>query len=221
MKKELKFDNIINNKEVQTYLEFTDKAFAQMGYKEHGQSHALYAAEVAEQILKYLGYSKKEQELAKIAAYLHDMGNLISKHDHDQSGAVMFLNILDQNYFDEDAFAIASAIGCHEDKTMDPVSPIAAALVLGDKTDVRHERLRTEDVYNVDKHSKVIAACQKVDVLVCKEDMTIGLWIKIDTSICSVMDYFEIFMARTNFCRRASRVLNCNFELYINKDKFL
>ena len=114
---------------------------------------------------------------------------------------------------------IASAIGCHEDKTMDPVSPIAAALVLGDKTDVRNERLRAEKIH--DKHSKVVAACQKVDVVVNKEEKNIALWLSIDKSICSVMDYFEIFLTRTNFCKRASRVLNCNFELYINKDKFL
>ncbi|MDR1696204.1 MAG: HD domain-containing protein [Endomicrobium sp.] len=221
MKQELSFESIRNNKEIQTYLEFTDAAFAQMGYKEHGQSHALYSAEIAEQILKYLGYTKREQELAKIAAYLHDIGNIISKHEHDQSSAVMFLNFVDNRDFDEEVYAVTSAIGCHEDKDTDPVSPIAAALVLGDKTDVRHERLRTESKINLDKHSRVIAACQKVDVVVDREEKTIALRLKIDTSICSVMDYFEIFMARTNYCRRASRVLGCNFELYINKDKFL
>jgi Uncharacterized conserved protein len=221
MKKELTYELIKNNKEIQVYLDFTDKAFAQMGYKEHGLRHSIFAAEISGQILKYLGYSEKDQELAKIAGYLHDMGNMISKHGHDQSGAVMFLNVLDPEYYDDDAFEIASAIGCHEDKNMDPVSPIAAALVLGDKTDVHHERLRTEDMYSLDKHSKVLAACQKVDVVVCKEKSTIALWLTIDTSICSVMDYFEIFLARTNYCKRASHVLNCNFELYINKDKFL
>lgn len=221
MEKKLTYEFIKNNKEIQTYLEFTDNAFEQMGYKEHGMRHSKFAADIAGQVLKYLGYSEREQELAKIAGYLHDMGNMISTHGHDQSGAVMFLNVLDADYYNEDAFAVASAIGCHEDKSMDPVSPIAAALVLGDKTDVHHERLRTEDMKQLDKHSKVIAACQKVDVVVCKEKATISLWITIDTSICSVMDYFEIFLSRTNYCKRASRVLNCNFELHINKDKFL
>ncbi|MCL2506410.1 MAG: HD domain-containing protein [Endomicrobia bacterium] len=221
MKQELSFEAIKNNKEINTYLEFTDAAFAQMGYKEHGQSHALYCAEIAEQVLKYLGYGKREQELAKIAAYLHDIGNVVSKHEHDQSSAVMFLNFIDDRDFNEEVYAITSAIGSHEDKHLDPVSPIAAALVLGDKTDVRRERLRAETKLTLDKHSKVIAACQKVDVVVNKEEKTIALNLKIDTSICSVMDYFEIFLARTNYCRRASRVLGCNFELYINKDKFL
>lgn len=221
MKEKLTFENIKNNKEIKTYLKFTDKAFAIMGYKEHGESHAEYAADIAGQVLKYLGYSQREQELAKIAAYLHDMGNLISKDEHDQNGAMMFLNILEQEDYNEDVFDIARAISCHEDKSNDPVSPIAAALVLGDKTDVRNERLRADENYLLDKHSKVIAACQKVDVIVNKEEKTIGLWLTIDTNICSVMDYFEIFLSRTNYCKRASRVLHCQFELYINKDKFL
>ncbi len=221
MKNELTFDYIFNNKEIRTYLEFTDMAFSQMGYKEHGQRHALYAADIAEQILKYLGYSKREQELAKIAAYLHDIGNVISKRGHDQSGSVMFFNFLETDQYSEDAFAVASAIGSHEDKNVDPISPIAAALVLGDKTDVRHERLRTDNLAQLDKHARVLAACNKLDVIVSKENMTISLHLSINTAICSVMDYFEIFLARTNYCKRASRVLNCNFELYINKDKFL
>jgi len=218
---QLTFENIKNSKEVQTYLEHTDKAFALLGYKEHGKSHASYCADIASQILRYLGYSEREQELAKIAAYLHDIGNVVSKHGHDQHGAVMFLNLLDLISYDEEAFAVAGAIGCHEDKNMNPVSPIAAAVVLGDKTDVRRERIRDENIINPDKHSKVIAACKKVDVIVNKENMVIDLNIAIDTAICSVMDYFEIFMARTNFCRRACRVLGCNFELHINQDKFL
>jgi metal-dependent HD superfamily phosphatase/phosphodiesterase len=221
MSAELTFENIKNSKEIKSYLEHTDRAFALLGYKEHGISHASYCADTAEQILKYLGYGEREQELAKIAAYLHDIGSIVAKEGHDQSGAVMFLNLLDLSSYDDETFAVAGAIGCHEDKNMDPVSPIAAALVLGDKTDVRRERIRDASINVVDKHSKVIAACKKVNVIVSKENMTIDLSLVIDTSICSVMDYFEIFMARTNFCRRACRVLNCNFELHINQDKFL
>ncbi len=146
-----------------------DKAFRLMGYKEHGRGHALYAAEISGQILKYLGYSKREQELAKIAAYIHDMGNLVSKYGHDQSSAIMFLNIIEDNRYNEDIFAITSAVGCHEDKTVDPVSAIAAALVLGDNTDVRRERIRAEDLYYIYKHSRIIAACKKVDVVVTQK----------------------------------------------------
>jgi metal-dependent HD superfamily phosphatase/phosphodiesterase len=221
MNEELTFHEIKNNPEVQAYLKFTDKAFAMMGYKEHGKDHALYAAEIAGQILKKLGYSERDQELAKIAAYVHDIGNMVGVHSHDQSSAIMFLNIISEERYGKDIFTIVSAIGCHEDKSMDPVSPIAAALVLGDKSDMRHERIRVKDSFYLDKHARILAACQKVDVVVNKERMTIELHLKIDVEISSVMDYCEIFMAKTNYCRRASGVLKCNFELYINEDKFL
>jgi metal-dependent HD superfamily phosphatase/phosphodiesterase len=215
----LTFEEVKNNSEIRTYLEFIDKAF--LGYKDYGVSHALYSAGVAEQILKRLGYTKREQELAKIAAYIHDIGNIVSKYEHDQSSAIMFLNILgENNKHNEEIFAVVNAVGCHEDKATDPVSSIAAALVLGDKTDVCHERLKVEELYYIDKHSRVIAACRKVDVVASKKKSTIELRIKIDTTVCSVMDYFELFLSRINYCKRASRVLDCSFELYINRDKF-
>jgi metal-dependent HD superfamily phosphatase/phosphodiesterase len=217
----LTFEIIKNNIEVQTYLEFADKAFALVGRIEHGILHALYSAETSEHILKDLGYSAREQELAKIAAYVHDIGSMISKYDHDQSSAIMFLNILGEDAYNEDVFAIASAVGCHEDKSIDPVSPIAAALILGDKVDMRSERIRTKNLFYLDKYSRVLAACKKIDVVVSKERMTIVLRLVIDIEICSVMDYFEVFTARTNYCRKASSVLGCSFELYINEDKFL
>ncbi|GHT54375.1 phosphohydrolase [Endomicrobiia bacterium] len=219
----LSFDEIKNNLEIQKYLEFTDKAFAR------GSGHALYAAEIAGKVLKDLGYIKRDQELAKIAAYIHDIGNMISKNNHDQSSAIMFLNIIGEDVVHnhrEDIFAIASAVGCHEDKSIDPVSPIAAALVFGDKTDIRHERIITAKnlkdlIYMDHKHSRAAAACREIDVVVSKEKMTIGLHIVLDTAICSVMEYFEIFISVTNYCRRASNVLGCDFELYVNGDKFL
>ncbi|MDR1259842.1 MAG: HD domain-containing protein [Endomicrobium sp.] len=218
----LTFEKIKNNFEIQVYLEFADRAFALTGYEDHGKGHALYVANVSGQILKCLEYSQREQELVKIAAFVHDIGNIVSKHEHDQSSAKIFLNIVGNNdKCSDEFFTIASAVGCHEDKSTDPVSSIAAALVLGDKTDVRQERIRTKNFYYLDKHLRVVVACQKVNVVVDKEKMNIELRMKIDTSICSVMDYFEIFMSRINYCKRASNVLNCSFELYINGDKFL
>ncbi|MDR1122888.1 MAG: HD domain-containing protein [Endomicrobium sp.] len=221
MNKMLTFEGVRNNPEIQTYLEFTDKAFAIMGYKEHGQGHALRSAATAESVLKGLGCSAREQELAKIATYMHDIGNMVSIHSHDQSSAIIFLNIIDEVLYGDEVCAVATAIGGHEDKNMDPVSSIAAALVLGDKTDVRRERIRLQDMFLIDKHSLVIAACRKAEVVVSKEKLIIKLKIDIDTSICSVMDYFEIFMSRTIYCKRAANVLNCDLELYINEDKFL
>ncbi|MDR1720995.1 MAG: HD domain-containing protein [Endomicrobium sp.] len=224
----LTFEEIKNNAEIQMYFRYmgkyfesTNEAFNLIKRKSYDENHALQAAEVAERVLKYLGYKKREQELSKIAAYIHDIGNIISKNGHDQSSAIMFLNIIGDDRYDEDVFTIASAVGCHEDKTAEPATPIAAAVVIGDKTDVSHERIGREDLYDLDKHSLVVAACQKVNVIVNKEKMSIELKIKIDSTICSVMNYFEIFMSRINYCRRASNVLKCNFELYINDDKFL
>ncbi|MDR1784289.1 MAG: HD domain-containing protein [Endomicrobium sp.] len=225
----MNYKEIRNNVEIQMYFKYmegyfenTNQAFDLVKRKSYDKSHALHTAKIAERILKYLGYKKREQELAKIAAYMHDIGNIISKRGHDQSSAIMFLNIIgDNNRYDEDAFTIVSAIGCHEDKTIEPVSPVAAALIIGDKTDVSHERIGTEDLYDFDKHSLVVAACKNVNVIVNREKMSIELKIKIDSTICSVMNYFEIFMSRINYCRRASSVLKCSFELYINDDKFL
>ncbi|MDR0985280.1 MAG: HD domain-containing protein [Endomicrobium sp.] len=211
----LTFKKIRNNSEIRKYLDFLDNA------SEYGMEHAIHSANTAEHILKFLGYDKREQELAKIAAYVHDIGTIISKKDHDQNGAIMFLNILGEDKCNEEVFMVVNAIGCHEDQTVDPVSPIAAALILSDKTDVCHERLKVEDLYHINKISNVIAACQKVDLLSNKKRKTIELRIKIDTKKCSVMDYFEFFLSRMNYCRRASNVLDCNFGLYINKDKFL
>jgi metal-dependent HD superfamily phosphatase/phosphodiesterase len=221
MSKILTFEEIKNNPEIEAYIESTDRAFALLGYKEHGQGHAMRSAQTAENILKSLGYTQREQVLAKIAAYLHDIGNMISTNLHDQSSSVMFLNIIDVDLYNEDVFTIAAAIGRHEDKSTSPAFPIAAAVVLGDKTDVRRERIRTDDMFLVDKHSLVIAACQKSDIIASKDTSIIKLKIDIDTSICSVMDYFEIFMSRTIYCKKAANVLNCEFELYINEDKFL
>jgi metal-dependent HD superfamily phosphatase/phosphodiesterase len=217
----LTFEGIRDNLEIQTYLEFTDKAFAIMGYTEHGQGHALRSAMTAENVLKSLGYSVREQELAKVATYMHDIGNMVSTHCHDQSSAVIFLNVIDEILYRDEVFAVATAISGHEDKKMNPVSSIAAALVLGDKTDIRCERIRTKDMFLIDKHSLIIAACRRAEVIVDKGKSIIKLKVDIDTSICSVMDYFEIFMSRTVYCKRAANVLMCDLELYINDDKFL
>lgn len=224
----LTYREMRNNAEIQMYFKYmeeyfenTNETFNLIKRKSYDRNHAIRAAKIAERVLKYLGYKKREHELAKIAAYLHDIGNIISKRGHNQSSAIMFLNIIGDDRYDEDVFTIVSDIGCHEDKTIEPVSPVAAALMIGDKTDVSHERIGAEDLYDFDKHSLVVSACKKVNVIVNKEKMSIELKIKIDSTICSVMNYFEIFMSRIDYCRRASSVLKCNFELYINDDKFL
>jgi metal-dependent HD superfamily phosphatase/phosphodiesterase len=221
MKQALTFDRIRNSKEIRWYLECTDKVFTVSRYTEHGIKHALHASKVAGYILESLGYTQEEQEFAKIAAYVHDIGNMISMYNHDQRSAVMFLNVIDKDIYNEDVLAIVSAVGCHEDRIMEPISPVAAALIIGDKTDVRHERIRYNDSFYHDKHSRVIAACKDVNVVVDKEKNSLEFRVLINTRICSVMDYFEICSSRTNYCKRATNVLKCDFILYINEDKFL
>ena len=222
----LNFDAIKNNKEVLTYIKYSDKTFEVLGYKEHGHEHALHTAIRAGYILKQLGYSKRLQELAKIAGFMHDIGSLVAKKDHAQSGAVIALNLFKSFHFEDekynsDSFEVLGAIGSHEDKNLEPPTAIAAAVVLGDKTDVNYKRLRFEGQIFQDFHSKVIAACEDSQIEVSKEKQEIILKLTIDTEICSIMDYFEIFTSRTIFCSKAANVLNCIFSLYINGDKFL
>ena len=222
----LNFEDIRNNEEILTYLKYADSYFESIGYKEHGLNHAIFTAERAADILRQLGQTARIQELAKIAGFLHDIGNLVGRTGHAQSGAVIAMHILSrmdiaEERYNSDIFEIFGAIGSHEDKNMTPPTQIAAAVVLGDKTDVRYKRLRTEEKKYNDIHSKVIAACNGTKLNVNKDKKEISLNIDIDTNICSIMEYFEIFTQRTIYCSKACSVLNCDFSLYINGDRFL
>ena len=222
----LNFNIIKKNKEILTYIKYSDYVFAKMGYKEHNVEHALFTAERASFILKKLKYSKRIQELAKIAGYLHDIGNLISKKNHAHSSAMILTHILsgldikDERY-NSDLFEIFGAVGSHEEKQMLPPTAIAAAVVLGDKSDVRCQRLRKKEKEYKDKHSKVIAACKSTEMKISYSKKEIVLNLEIDTDICSIMEYFEIFTSRTVYCSKAAKVLGCNFSLFINGYRFL
>lgn len=222
----LKFEDIKNNEEILTYLKYADNYFASISYKENGVVHALYTARRAEYVLKELGYTKRIQELAKIAGFLHDIGNIVAIRGHAQSGALVAMHIfkdmkIEEETYNSDAFEIFGAIGSHEDKNMLPPTSIAAAVVLGDKTDVRFQRLRKEELRFKNIHSKVIAACDDSQIEVSKKNKEIILKLTINTKICSIMNYFEIFIKRTIHCSKACSVLGCKFGLYINGDKFL
>ncbi|MBR3627487.1 MAG: HD domain-containing protein [Elusimicrobia bacterium] len=222
----LNFEDIRNNEELLTYLKYADNYFESIGYKEHGLNHAMFTAERAADVLRHLGYTARTQELAKIAGFLHDIGNLVGRTDHAQSGAVIAMHILSrmdiaEERYNSDIFEIFGAIGSHEDKNMTPPTEIAAAVVLGDKTDVRYKRLRNEGKKFTDVHSKVIAACNNTKLEVNKGKKEISLNMDIDTDICSIMEYFEIFTQRTIYCSKACSVLKCDFSLYINGDRFL
>ena len=222
----LDFNTIKKNKEVLTYIKYSDYMFEKIGYKEHNVEHALFTAERAAFVLKKLKYTKRVQELAKISGYLHDIGNLVSKKNHAQSSAMVVMHILsgldikDERY-NSDLFEIFGAVGSHEEKQMLPPTPIAAAVVLGDKSDVRCQRLRGIKKEYKDVHSKVIAACKNTEMDVSYKKKEIVLNLKIDTDICSIMEYFEIFTTRTVYCSKAAKVLGCSFSLFINGYRFL
>ncbi len=222
MGKTITFEQVVNNPLAETFLKTADANFAAIGFKEHGLRHAHLTADIAGNVLKFLGYPERDAELAKIAGYLHDVGNAICQTDHGQNGGIMALDILEKMGMPyKEIFPVIEAIGSHEDKSADTPSAICAAVILADKTDVNHARVRSDDLASLDTHARVNYACQRAFLRVSKETMTVSLELTIDTKICPIMDYFEIFMTRIKFCRKASRALNCVFELYINKDKFI
>lgn len=214
------FEKIKENKSVQTYIEKADESLIALGYTEHSFAHVTRVSKIANEILKELGYSDRDAELASIAGYLHDIGNVVNRIDHAQSGAVMAFRILDKMGADpEDIATIITAIGNHDESTAFPVNPIAAALIIADKTDVRNTRVRNQDTSTFDIHDRVNFAVKESKVKVV--DRHIEVKIKLDKTICSVMDYFEIFLDRMILCRKAAEKLGVEFWLIINKERVI
>jgi putative nucleotidyltransferase with HDIG domain len=188
-----------------------------LGYTEHSFAHVTMVAEKAGYILQTLGYSERNVELAKIAGYLHDIGNLVNRIEHSQSGAVMAFRILDHlNFPPEEICTIVSAIGNHDEGTGVPVSPLAAALILADKSDVRRNRVRNEDIATFDIHDRVNYSVTSAELMIDDDHKSIQLTLTIDTEYGSVMDYFEIFLDRMILCRKAAERLGLQFKLVIN-----
>ena len=212
----ISFEDIRNNAAVKTYIQKADESLIALGYTEHSFCHVLRVAEMASSILLELGYDKRDAELAQIAGYLHDIGNVVNRIDHAQSGAVMAFRILDNMGAEpEDTATIITAIGNHDEATAFPVNPIAAALILADKTDVRYTRVRNKDISSFDIHDRVNYAVKESNVKIVKGSH-IELTLKIDTGMCSVMEYFEIFIDRMILCRKAAEKLGVDFWLIIN-----
>jgi len=206
---------------IKTYIQKADESLIALGYTEHSFAHVTKVAELAAHILATLGYSEREVELAKMAGYLHDIGNVINRVDHAQSGAVMAFRILDNMGADpEDIATIVTAIGNHDESTAYPVNAVAAALILADKTDVRYTRVRNQDFASFDIHDRVNYSVKESTVEVVK-DSHINLDLKIETKMCTVMDYFEIFLNRMVLCRKAAEKLGLNFGLIINGQKMI
>lgn len=214
------YEEIRENKEINTYINIGNEVLGVLGYTDHSKVHAVKVAETAGKILRELGFSKKEIELAKIAGFMHDIGNSVNRNDHAHNGALMAFQILKDMEMDcEDIAAIVAAIGNHDEKTGTAVTPISAAVILADKTDVRRNRVRTKEKANFDNHDRVNYAAIKSKVTIDKEKGIITLDIKLDESISSILDYYEIFLNRMLMCKRAAELLNAKFKFTANGNK--
>ena len=213
---------IKENQQILTYIYRADETMSAMGYTEHSTAHVCRVAHFAEKILSTLDYPKRSCELAWIAGYMHDIGNVINRIDHAQSGAVMAFRILDNLGMPADEIAtICSAIGNHDEHTAYPVNPVAAALILADKTDVRRSRVRNTDFASFDIHDRVNYAVVETRTYLTPEKTALVQEMTIDTEISPVMDYFEIFLDRMMLCRKAAERLGLKFRLRINGQNVL
>ena len=213
-------EEIKNHPYIVSFLEAADRHMGAIGYTEHGRRHATLVANIAQNVLSHLGYKHRIVEMGAISGYLHDLGNVISRYDHGQAGAMIAFNVLRDLHMDPNEIAeIMGAIGNHEEQLGDPISEIAGALILADKSDVHRSRVRNPNMATVDIHDRVNYAAEKSFLRVDEKKRSIALELTIDTEISRVMEYFEIFLSRMVMSRRAARFLNCRFELIINGSK--
>jgi len=215
-------EDVRNNEAIRTYIKKADESLSALGYTEHSFAHVGMVAANCKYILETLGYSPRQVELAQIAAYLHDIGNLVNRVEHAQSGAVMAFRILDKMGMDPlEISEIVTAIGNHDEGTGKPVSPMAAALILADKSDVRRSRVRNQDEKTFDIHDRVNYSVKKAELKINEHHTLIKLKLSVDTRYGSVMDYFEIFMGRMLLCRKAAERLGLQFKLMINEQQLI
>ena len=216
------YENLKKDEEIIAYIKAANDVLGEIGFTEHGLAHAVKTGTDASSILEKLGYDERTCELAKIAGLLHDTGNSINRWDHAQSGAFIAFELLRaRNFPVSDVIAVTTAIGHHDDKTAAPVTPIAAALILADKSDVRTTRVRSKKTVKTDIHDRVNYAVFSSDIKVSAEEKMICLTLKIDTAVCPVMEYFEIFLERMVLCKKSAAYLGCDFELIINDKRLL
>ena len=215
-------EDVKNNPEVQELIIGAQKQLNALGYTEHSQRHVSIVSNRARMILETLGYDKHRIELAKIAGYLHDIGNGVNRVDHAHSGAILAYNILKEMGMDiKDRLEIMSAIGNHDEATGTAVSDVSAALILADKSDVHRDRVVNKNMATFDIHDRVNFAVTEANLSIDAEERKVILDLTIDTKICPVLDYFEIFMDRTMMSKYAAKYLQIWFELIINDTKLL
>ena len=218
----LTFEQVQNNPAIRTYIQRADESLTALGFTEHSFAHVGMVTRNAAYILETLGYPQRTVEVAKIAAFLHDIGNLVNRVDHSQSGAVMAFRILDNLDCDPEEIAtIVTAIGNHDEGTGLPVNAVAAALILADKSDVRRSRVRNQDPTTFDIHDRVNYSVKRSQLKINEEHTLIKLKLFVDTKYGSVMDYFEIFMQRMILCRKAAEKLGLQFKLMINEQQLI
>lgn len=216
------YEEIRRDSAVNVYITQADASLKALGFTEHSFAHVTKVAEMAGEILEKLNYPPRTVELAKIAGYLHDIGNVVNRVDHSQSGAVMAFWILDRmNFPPEEIAAIVTAIGNHDEGTGVPVNAVSAALFLADKSDVRRSRVRRSADIQVDIHDRVNYSVTESKLEIDPEGKQITLKLTVDTSVSSVMEYFEIFMKRMMLCRNAAERLGLTFKLDINEQALL
>ncbi len=211
------YDEIRRDKAVKVYIAQADASMKALGFTEHSFAHVTRVAQIAGYILESLDHPARTAELAKIAGYLHDIGNMVNRVDHSQSGAVLAFQILDRMGFPpEEIAAIVTAIGNHDEGTGVPVNAVAAALIIADKSDVRRSRVRDRADISADIHDRVNYSVTSSDLTVNVKEKTITLDLAVDTQVSSVMEYFEIFMKRMLLCRKSAETLGLTFKLNIN-----
>ena len=216
------YEQIKKDKDIRTYIKQADASLLALGYTEHSFAHVETVARSAATILSELGYDEETVELARIAGFMHDIGNVVNRVDHSQSGALMAFRILDKMGMPADKLAtVVTAIGNHDEGTGVPVNEIAAALILADKSDVRRSRVRNSDVSSFDIHDRVNYSATRSDLQINEGKDEITLSLEVDTKYSSVMDYFEIFMNRMILCRKAAEKLGLKFKLMINEQQLI
>ncbi|MBO5878973.1 MAG: HD domain-containing protein [Clostridia bacterium] len=216
------YEMVKNDPAVRAYISAADSSLRALGYTEHSFGHVVKVAECAGDILSVLSFDERTVELTKIAGVLHDIGNLVNRSEHSQSGAVMAFRILDNMGMPPEEIAtVVTAIGNHDEGTGVPVNAVAAALILADKSDVRRTRVRNSDISSFDIHDRVNYSVEEAKLEISPENSQISLKITIDTSISSVMDYFEIFLGRMMLCKKAAEKLSLAFRLVINNQQLI
>ena len=213
----VKLEDVRNHPKTQLYLERADKYLEAIGYTEHGMRHAAISAKRAREILLQLQFGEKVSEIAAIASFLHDIGNMIGRVNHGLSGAMLAKEILDELKMETgDIATIMGAIGNHEEQVGDPADIVSAALILGDKSDVHRSRVRNPKMVSFDIHDRVNYAVTSSSLRADPEKRMIYLELVIDTHISQVMEYFEIFLSRMTLAKKSAKILNCDFKLLMN-----